>query len=75
MGQIHSSCCSVSGKEILGKSWLLCSEMDVPKNSREQTDGNFSEKVKITFNHTCKILCDIWVKHLDSAEFFIVTVI
>lgn len=44
--------------------------MDVPKKSRERAGGNFSEKVKITFNHTCKILCDIWVKHLDSAAVF-----
>lgn len=39
------------------------------RKSREPAGDNLSKKAIIIFNHTCKILCDIWVKHLDSAEF------
>lgn len=48
--------------------------MDIPKEVKGMS--NFlSEKIIITFNHTCKILCDIGVNYLDSAELFMATVI
>lgn len=75
MGQVHSSFCSVSDLGILCKSWLLCSEMDAPKEVKGMSRRPYLWESLIISNHTCKILCDIWVKHLDSAEFFIVAMI